>query len=238
MLVVMKHRNVQLLDERSFNLHTSGRADVFQVDAAESWCHALHRLNDFLRVFCIKDNGYGIDPRKPLEKGSLSFHHWKRSLRSNVPQTQHRCSIGDHRYDVPFPGIFIGIVPVLGDFSAGLCNARGIGHRKILFVLQRRFQLHRDFAFPLFMELQCFFIIISHRSTSYLSVSASQDADAFPLRIPFFSLLFNGKSHGHLYSQWLFLFTFSVDGHNVLSFLKVLHNAFLHILFQGGAVGF
>ena len=66
-LVVVEHRNVQLLFQAAFDLKAARCADVLQVDAAKGESQVLDGLDDLLRVLGVQADGESVDVRKGLE---------------------------------------------------------------------------------------------------------------------------------------------------------------------------
>src|SRR5262249_23557509 len=83
-LIIMKHRNVQLIRQPALNFEAARRADILQVDAAKNRTHRLDRSNNFLRILRIKADGKSIDACQLLEQHRFPFHDRSCSMRPNV----------------------------------------------------------------------------------------------------------------------------------------------------------
>ena len=62
MLIIMHDRHIERLFQSPLNLKTAGRADIFQIDGAESRRDPLHDLHDCVRVLRIEAERPGVDP--------------------------------------------------------------------------------------------------------------------------------------------------------------------------------
>ncbi len=95
MLIVVKNRNVELLLESLFDLETTRRRDVFEVDTAKRGRDRLHGSHDLVRIFRIQADRKSVDARKLLEQHRLPFHHRQGGGWTNVAETEYRRPVRD-----------------------------------------------------------------------------------------------------------------------------------------------
>src|SRR5262245_12300727 len=93
MLIVVKNRDVELFSESLFDLETTWRRDVFQIDSTEHGRDRFYRAHDLIRVFRVETDRKSIDAGEFLEQHRLPFHHRQSCGWSNVAETEHRCSV-------------------------------------------------------------------------------------------------------------------------------------------------
>ena len=158
MLIVVEYRNIQCLLQPLFDLKAAGRADVLQIDAAESGSDPGDGFDDLLRILRVQADGDRVHPAKLLEENSLSFHDRHGGMGADVAQAQNRGTVGDHRDGVRLHRIGIGGFPVLCDYLAGLCHARCIGQCQILSGPDRHLGNSFQFSVQLFMKRKRFFV--------------------------------------------------------------------------------
>ena len=132
MLVVVEHRDVELLLQRSFDLEAIRRGDVLEVDAAEGRRDRFHRLDEVLRRLGVDLDVEHVDVGEPLEQHRLAFHHRLGGERAEVAEAEHRGAVGDHRDQVALVGVVVGLLGILGDLQHRLRHARRVGQRQIL----------------------------------------------------------------------------------------------------------
>ena len=74
MLVVVKDRDVAHFDQAFFDLKTAGRADILEIDTAEALGYEIDGVYDFIRIFTVDADRYGVDACKSLEQRAFSLH--------------------------------------------------------------------------------------------------------------------------------------------------------------------
>ena len=84
MLIIVEHRDVELINESCFDFKTSWRTDILKIDPAKCWCNGFNRRNDCFSVLRIQHNRHGINLSKPFEQSGFSFHHRHRSLGTDI----------------------------------------------------------------------------------------------------------------------------------------------------------
>ena len=132
MLVIMEHRNVQRFFQPFFNLKAAGRADVFQIDAAEAGSDPGDGLDDFLRILGVQADGNRVHSGKFLEQDGLSLHDRHGGVGTDVAEAENRRPVGYHSDGVGLHRVGVGSLFVLCDYLAGLRNARRIGQSQVL----------------------------------------------------------------------------------------------------------
>lgn len=74
-LVVVEHRNIQLLFQTGLYLKAFGGSDILQIHTAEAGGDGLYSLDDLFSVLGIQADGEGIYVSKFLKQDRLSLHH-------------------------------------------------------------------------------------------------------------------------------------------------------------------
>ena len=123
----MENRNIQGGFQPFLNFKAAGSTDIFQVDSSEAGSHPGYRLDDFLRVLCVKADGNGIDAAEFFKKDGLPFHDGHSGIGADVPKAQDRGAVGYHGNGVGLDGIGISGFLIIGYHLAWLRHAGGIG---------------------------------------------------------------------------------------------------------------
>ena len=125
----MHDRNIEDGLEPVLNVKTAGRADVFQVDAAEGRGHRGDDLDDGVDVLRAQAQRPAVDVREFLEEHHLAFHHRQRCFRAQVAEAENGRAIRNHGHAVGLARERIGFRPVLSDRPAHPRDAGCVGHR-------------------------------------------------------------------------------------------------------------
>jgi len=96
-LVVVEHRDVELLAQPALDLETARSGDVLEIHPAVHGRDRLDDRDDLLGVLGVQAHRPGINVGEPLEQRCLAFHHWQRSGWPEVAKTEDGCAVGDHR---------------------------------------------------------------------------------------------------------------------------------------------
>ena len=130
-LVIVHHRNVQLLLQSAFNLESLGRLDVLEVDAPEGGRDGLDGLNEGLHIGSVHLDVEAIEVGEYLEKHALALHDRFGGLGTDVPQSQDGRAIGDDRNEVALGGVAVNVFRVAGNLEAGLRDAGRIRQAQV-----------------------------------------------------------------------------------------------------------
>ena len=123
----MEYGNAALLNQFSFYINTSGRADVFQIDSAKGRSQFLNNIHNFIRICGVQTDRPGIQPGKLFHQKRLALHNRKPGCSTDVSQTEHCRPVCYDGYGVSLPGITVGIFRIFLNFQARLRNPRRIG---------------------------------------------------------------------------------------------------------------
>ena len=145
-LVVVEDRDVELLLEAVLDLEAARRGDVLEVDAAEAGRDRLHRRDDLVRVLRVEADRERVDAAELLQQHRLALHHRHRGARADVAEAEHGRAVGDDGHVVPLDRVAEGQLGVLVDRPADPRDARRVGHREVVAVLQRVLVELRDLA--------------------------------------------------------------------------------------------
>ena len=131
MLVIVHHGYVEALFQTFLYIEAFRGLDVLKVDTAKRGCNALHGLAKFLGIAFVYLDVKHIDTPIDLEQQSLALHHGFATHSSNVTQTEHSCSIGNHSHQVTLVGVSIYTVRVLLNLKTGVSHPRRIGQAQV-----------------------------------------------------------------------------------------------------------
>ena len=143
-LVVVEDGDVELVAEPPFDLEAARGGDVLQVDPAVHRRERLDDGDDLLGVGGVEADRPGVDVGEPLEQRGLALHHRQRGGGTDVTQTQHRGSVGDHGHGVALDRQPAGVGGVGGDRQAHPGHARGVRPGEVVPVAQLDLGLHRQ----------------------------------------------------------------------------------------------
>src|SRR5690606_5825167 len=105
-LIIVKNRNIALLDERTLDLKALRSLDILKVDTAEGAGDALDCIDEGLGTFRLDFDVEYVNAGKALEQYTLAFHYRLGSQRAEVAQAENGSTIRDHRYQVALAGVF------------------------------------------------------------------------------------------------------------------------------------
>ena len=145
-LIVVEHRDVELLAQALLDFEAPGRRDVFQVDPAVDRCDGLDDGDDLLGVLGVEAHGPRVDVAESLEQGRLALHDRKGRLGADVAEAEDGGSVGDHRDGVSLDGQAPRLGRVLVDRLAHARDAGRVDAGEILPGAKGILQLHRDLA--------------------------------------------------------------------------------------------
>ena len=130
-LIVVEDRNLHLAAQPPLDDEALGALHVLEVHAAEGGLERLHHLAEGVDVPRVHLDVEHVDVRELLEEDGFALHHRLRRVRSDVSETEHGRSVGDHRHQVSAGGVLVGEIRILGDLQAGFSNARAVGKRQV-----------------------------------------------------------------------------------------------------------
>src|ERR1041385_3870076 len=142
----MKNRNIKLFFESIFDLETSRRGNVFEVDTAESSGDHFYRAHDLIRILRVQTDRKRVDARELFEQHRLAFHHRHCRCWTNVAETKHCCSVCNDCDGVLLDRQREGFIRIVFDRIADSSDAWRVGHREIRASFQRHLRHHFDLA--------------------------------------------------------------------------------------------
>ena len=94
-LVVVEHRDVELVAQAPLDLEAARGRDVLEVDPAEGRCDRRAERDDLVDVRRREAERERVDAAELLEQHRLALHHGHRGLRADVAEPEHRGAVGD-----------------------------------------------------------------------------------------------------------------------------------------------
>ena len=132
MLVVVHHRNIGGFSDSSFNFKTFWGFDVFKIDAAKGLRDVDHGVDEFLRVFGVNLDVKHVNASEGLQEQAFAFHNRLAGQCPDVAETEDGRSVGNHRHQVAFGGVAIGVFGSLLDFQARVGHTGGVGQTQLV----------------------------------------------------------------------------------------------------------
>ncbi len=151
-LVVMKHRNVELLAKAILDLEAARSRDVLQIDAPEAGGNQLHGLHNGGDVLRTEADGKGIDARELLEEHGFALHHRQGGLRSDVAQAQDGGAIRHDGDAVLLHGEGEGSLAIVPDSQTDTGHPGGVNHRQVVAGANRHLVADLDLATQVHQE--------------------------------------------------------------------------------------
>ena len=99
-LVVVKHGNVELLDEPLFDCDASRGRNIFEIDAAKRRGEAPDDFDNRVYVVCVKADRKRVDAAKLLEQNRLPFHDRHGGPGAEIAESEHCRTVGDDCHGV------------------------------------------------------------------------------------------------------------------------------------------
>ena len=131
-LVVVHHRNIGGFSDSSFNFKTFWGFDVFKIDAAKRLGNVHDGVDEFLRVFGVNLDVKHVNASEGLQEQAFAFHNRLAGKRTNVAQPKDGRSVGNHRHQVAFGGVAIGVFGSLLDFQARVGHTGRVGQTQLV----------------------------------------------------------------------------------------------------------
>jgi hypothetical protein len=131
-LVVVEHRDVELVVQATLDLEAPWSGDVLDVHPAEGRRGRLDEGDDLVDVARGDAQREGVDAREFLEQQRLALHDRHRGLRTDVAEAQDRRPVGHDRDRVALDGQPPRPIGVLVNRRADPGDARGVGRREVV----------------------------------------------------------------------------------------------------------
>ena len=106
MLVIVEDGDFQPLAQLALDDEALGRLDVLKVDTAQRGLECGDDLDQLVWVALRELDVEHVNAGELLEQAALAFHHRLGRERTDVAQTQHRGTVGDHADQVATRGVF------------------------------------------------------------------------------------------------------------------------------------
>ena len=136
-LVVVEDRDVEPLLEPLLDLEAPRCGDVLEVDPAEARGEPDDGLDDLVGVGGVEADRDRVDAAELLEQDRLALHHRHRGGGADVAEAEHRGAVGDDGDGVGDPGVVVDQRRLRGDRLAHLGDARRVGERQVVAVVER-----------------------------------------------------------------------------------------------------
>ena len=130
-LVVVKDGNVHQFAQSLFDDEAIRRLDVFKIDAAERRTEIADAIDELIDILCVDFDVEAVHIGEPLEQDRFAFHHRLCGEGSPITQSEDGCAVRNHSDHVPFGGVIVGGVSVVGDLEYRYGNAGRVGQRQI-----------------------------------------------------------------------------------------------------------
>jgi hypothetical protein len=145
-LVVVHYRDVEAVVEAALDQEAARRGDILEVDAAEARGQLLDRLDDHIGVLRAQADRHSVDVGQLLKKDGLTLHHGHGRLGAEVAEAEDGTAVADHGHAVALPGQVEDLARLVGDGAADAGDARGVGERQVVAVLEGHLALHGQLA--------------------------------------------------------------------------------------------
>jgi hypothetical protein len=146
LLVIMPDRDAALPAERVKDAETFRLGNVLKVDAAEAGLEEFHRLDEDIRVFCVKADWEGVHAAQIFEKEGLSFHDRNARFSADVSQTQNAGAIRYDSHHVSLIRVLKDLFRVLLDVFTGGGDAGGVPDGKIIDIPDNALRGHTNLS--------------------------------------------------------------------------------------------
>ena len=132
MLVIVHYGNLAFLLESGLDLETLGGLDILKIDSSERGFKSLHNLDHLVGILFIDFDVKCIDPGENLEKQCFPLHHRFPRKCSDITQTEHCRSVGNHSDKIATVGIAVSVRRILFYLKTGKSHTGRISKRKVL----------------------------------------------------------------------------------------------------------
>src|SRR5699024_6585073 len=155
-LIIVHNRDIEALNETTFDLKAAWCGDIFQVDSAEGWCQASDRINEFINVLGIEHDGDGLQASKGAKQLRFAFHHGQGRLWADIAQSQNGGAIRDDRDGIAHASVRAGYFWVCGNCFTNFGYTWRVRQGQIAHIAQRAGGSNREFA--AFVRVEDFFV--------------------------------------------------------------------------------
>lgn len=160
-LVVVEDRDIEFL-QALLDVKALRCLDVLEVDAAECRCHELDGADDLIDVLRVEADGDGVYTGKALEEDGLAFHDRQAGASADVAEAEYSAAVRHDGDRVALVGVVIDLVVVLLNLQAWRSDARRVGQRQVLRLLEGDLAVHLDLAVVFSMQGQCLVVQFAH----------------------------------------------------------------------------
>ena len=154
MLVIVEYGDIHDFFQFIFDIIAFGGRNIFQIDCRKGSFQGFYDSNKFIRILLVNADRNRIHSAEPFEQDSLAFHNRHGCCRANIAQTQHPGAVSTNAGHVAAASVLKSHFRMFLDLFAGLCNARRIGYRQIMPVIQGRFATDLHFSVIIQMHFQ------------------------------------------------------------------------------------
>ena len=151
-LVIMENRDIAYFLKPALDLKASGSGNILQVNTAKGSGNQGNGTHDLVYILALNAQREGIYITKGLEEDTFAFHNGHAGLRTDVSQSQDRCSVRNDRAQIVTPCKGIRLADVFLDGKTGLRHAGCIGKGQIIFGRYRNGRDDLYFPAPFFMK--------------------------------------------------------------------------------------
>ena len=159
-LVVMKDRNIQFFYQAFFDFKATWRANIFEINSAESRSDITNCFNYFIDIFCRKTNWKSIDFSKLFKQNRFTFHNGHSGFRTDIAETENCCSVGNNGDKVSFTCIFKNVIDIFMNAAAWFSDTRSISYAQVIFIFELNAAFNFYFSVPFCMTYNSFFVIV------------------------------------------------------------------------------
>ena len=130
-LVVVHHRDIQLLTQARLDLEAFRGLDVLEVDAAEGRGDGPDGPDECLGIGLRNLDVEGVESGEGLEQHAFALHDRLGGQRADVAQAEDCRTVRNDGHEVALARVAVCVVRVFGNGQRGGGDARRVGQRKI-----------------------------------------------------------------------------------------------------------
>src|SRR5262245_7924471 len=152
MLIVMKHRDIDLVLQPLLDLEAAWCRNVFQVNPTEDRRNALDRIHNDARVFIANADWEGVNASKFFEQGAFPFHDGHGRCRDNVTESPHGSAVRDYGHRIFLDRQIEHVLWLIVNGHTDACHPWGVGHRQIIAIADGSTAVDFDFSTQMHQE--------------------------------------------------------------------------------------